>query len=186
METVSEQIRSALRNGHKSCYRVSRDAGISQSQLSRFVHRRGGLSLRSLDRICRTLNLQLVEVRENPDSVESAEPYLSEEQRDHRTPAAIDTKKDRDHWIGTIKHVVAMELREHRANRVGVPHFQQSYEAQLLHDEYVTWRPSRMFPELSAYDRRKLSDLLRSMVNDGLASVCLDDAGRITHIRIEE
>ena len=57
--TFSEQLREAIRQEERSRYRISLETGIPQGQLSRFVNGKGGLSIRSIDRICSLLDLRL-------------------------------------------------------------------------------------------------------------------------------
>jgi len=61
MPLFSEQLREAIRKDGLSRYRISLETGISQSQLSRFMHDKGGLSLRSIDRLCECLGLGILE-----------------------------------------------------------------------------------------------------------------------------
>ena len=55
----SEQLREAIRQAGRSRYRISQETGIPQGQLSRFMHSKGGLSLRSVDRLCGCLGLTI-------------------------------------------------------------------------------------------------------------------------------
>ena len=55
----SEQLREAIRHAGRSRYRISQETGIPQGQLSRFMHDKGGLSLRSVDRLCGCLGLTI-------------------------------------------------------------------------------------------------------------------------------
>ena len=55
----SEQLREAIRKDERSRYRISIETGIPQGQLSRFMHDKGGLSLRSVDRLCECLGLTI-------------------------------------------------------------------------------------------------------------------------------
>ena len=57
--TFTEQLQSAITESHLSRYRISLETGIPQGQLSRFVNGKGGLSIRSIDRICSLLDLRL-------------------------------------------------------------------------------------------------------------------------------
>ena len=56
----SETLRAALRNAPDTRYRISKETGIPQTNLSRFVHGTRGLSLSNLDILCEHLGLQLV------------------------------------------------------------------------------------------------------------------------------
>jgi transcriptional regulator with XRE-family HTH domain len=57
--SVSDQVRKALVDSGISRYRVSKDLGISQAQLSKFVNRKAGLSVGALDRLCEFLGLEV-------------------------------------------------------------------------------------------------------------------------------
>ena len=61
----SEQLREAIRQAGRSRYRISQETGIPQGQLSRFMHGKGGLSLRSVDRLCGCLGLALTPAESN-------------------------------------------------------------------------------------------------------------------------
>ena len=49
--SFSEQLREAIDQDERSRYRISMETGIPQGQLSRFMHDKGGLSLRSVVRV---------------------------------------------------------------------------------------------------------------------------------------
>ena len=57
--SFSEQLRQAIDQDERSRYRISMETGIPQGQLSRFMHDKGGLSLRSIDLLCECLGLEL-------------------------------------------------------------------------------------------------------------------------------
>ena len=57
--SFSEQLREAIDQDERSRYRISMQTGIPQGQLSRFMHSKGGLSLRSVDRLCECLGLEI-------------------------------------------------------------------------------------------------------------------------------
>jgi len=58
-QSFSEQLREAIDQDERSRYRISMETGIPQGQLSRFMHDKGGLSLRSVDRLCECLGLAM-------------------------------------------------------------------------------------------------------------------------------
>jgi hypothetical protein len=60
-ETVSQQLRRAVRQSGRTLYRVSKDSGLSYPALHRFAAGKKGLSLDSLDRLCAYLGLRLVQ-----------------------------------------------------------------------------------------------------------------------------
>jgi len=57
--TPSEQPHEAIRSSDRSRYRLARQTGISEGQLSRCMHDNVGLSLVSVDRPCQALGLEL-------------------------------------------------------------------------------------------------------------------------------
>lgn len=58
-KTLSEQLRDAILGAEISRYQISKETGIAQSDLSRFVNRQQGLSLDTIDRLADYLNLEL-------------------------------------------------------------------------------------------------------------------------------
>jgi hypothetical protein len=56
----SDQLRAAVLAAPQSRYYISKETGISEGNLSRFVHGTAGLSLESLDRLCDCLELHVV------------------------------------------------------------------------------------------------------------------------------
>ncbi len=59
-QRFSEQLRRAVRQSDLSRYRISKQTGIAQSVLSRFVNQGAGLSMESVDRLCECLGLSVV------------------------------------------------------------------------------------------------------------------------------
>ena len=57
--TLAEQPHEAIQSSYRSRYRLARLSAISENQLSRFTHDKVGLSLSSIDRLCRALGLEL-------------------------------------------------------------------------------------------------------------------------------
>ncbi len=55
----SDQLRQAIRQSEKTCYRISQETGIYESVLSRFVNERVGLSMPTVDLLCKCLGLRL-------------------------------------------------------------------------------------------------------------------------------
>jgi len=60
---VSEQLRKAIVAGSKSRYQIAKETGLDEGLLSRFVHRKSGLSMESIDLVSECLGLELVERR---------------------------------------------------------------------------------------------------------------------------
>ena len=57
---VSDQLRAAIEVADKSRYQFSKETGIAEAVLSRFMHRKGGMSMEGIDAIADTLGLELV------------------------------------------------------------------------------------------------------------------------------
>lgn len=58
--SFSDQIRRAVDRSDVSRYRISKEIGLAESTLSRFMGRKGGLSLDALDRLGEYLRLTVV------------------------------------------------------------------------------------------------------------------------------
>ena len=56
----SEQLCAAILCADQSRYRISKAIGIPEGNLSRFMHGRAGLSMKSIDQICEYLGLRLI------------------------------------------------------------------------------------------------------------------------------
>jgi len=59
-QRFSDQLRRAIEQSDLTRYRISKRTGIPQPVLSRFVNHRTGLSMETVDKLCRCLNLRLV------------------------------------------------------------------------------------------------------------------------------
>ncbi len=57
---LSAQLREILDSGVMTRYRLSKEAGVDQGQLSRFVLGKGQMTFNTLDRIGTVLKLKLV------------------------------------------------------------------------------------------------------------------------------
>jgi hypothetical protein len=55
----SEQLRQAVLSSELSRYSISVATGIAQSVLSKFVHKKGGLGLESIDKLMDCLGLEI-------------------------------------------------------------------------------------------------------------------------------
>jgi hypothetical protein len=55
----SDQLRDAVRHAGKTRYAISKETGIAQSILGRFVNDGAGLSLASIDKLCEALGVGL-------------------------------------------------------------------------------------------------------------------------------
>lgn len=58
-KTLTDEIRQAVDASGKSRYRLCKELGIAQSTLSRFMSRKAGLSLDTLDRLAELLDLHV-------------------------------------------------------------------------------------------------------------------------------
>ena len=58
---ISERLRNAVENVKESRYRISKETGITEGQLSRFVHGESGLTLDTIDILAEYLGLELVQ-----------------------------------------------------------------------------------------------------------------------------
>ena len=56
----SDQLRQAIRQSEKSRYRISKEMGISEAVLSRFMNQKVGLSMKTVDLLCECVGLRLV------------------------------------------------------------------------------------------------------------------------------
>lgn len=56
----SDQLRHAIERSDKTRYRISQETGVSEAVLSRFMNRKVGLSMETVDLICECLGLRLV------------------------------------------------------------------------------------------------------------------------------
>ena len=60
---LSDQVRQAIADAEVSRYWIWKETGVAQETLSRFMNRKGGLSLDGLDKIAEVLKLDLVRRR---------------------------------------------------------------------------------------------------------------------------
>jgi len=61
--TPSNILRSALKLDPRPVHRIAREAGVNHAQLSRFVSGKRGLSLSTVDAVCRVMDLGLRDLR---------------------------------------------------------------------------------------------------------------------------
>jgi len=64
--TLTDEIREAIDGCGMSRYRLCQELGIPQSTLSRFMNRKAGLAMATLDRIAALLDLHLAVPRKRP------------------------------------------------------------------------------------------------------------------------
>lgn len=57
LESLTDGIRRAIESCGKSRYVLSKEVGIDQATLSRFMHRKGGITTENLDRLARHLGI---------------------------------------------------------------------------------------------------------------------------------
>ena len=58
-ETLSDQLRRIIADCGMSRYQISKQSGVPEAALSRFVNRKTGLTTDTLDRLAPTLGLEL-------------------------------------------------------------------------------------------------------------------------------
>ena len=66
MSKILDEIRKAIKASDKSRYRLSKDASIPQSQLSRLMTGEKGLSFEALERLVEALGLEIVIQKRKP------------------------------------------------------------------------------------------------------------------------
>ena len=59
-QRFSDQLRRAVESSDKTRYQISKETGIDQGNLARFVNQGAGLSMDSVDKLCECLGLRLV------------------------------------------------------------------------------------------------------------------------------
>ncbi len=64
--SLSDQLRRAIETADVSRYRLSQQTGISQSLLSRFMHRTAFFSEESLNTLADALGVELVKTKTSP------------------------------------------------------------------------------------------------------------------------
>jgi hypothetical protein len=69
---VTDQLREAIRASGQSMNRICIEAGLSASQLSRFMTRKRGLTTEAVDKLCDVLGMQLAPCPARPAA--SAKP----------------------------------------------------------------------------------------------------------------
>jgi len=60
-KVVSEQLRRAIRDSGESLCRIAAACGVDDGALSRFMRKERGLTLKSVDALCKHLGLELRE-----------------------------------------------------------------------------------------------------------------------------
>ena len=58
--TLSDQFRNAIDASNLSRYRICKEIGIAEATMSRFMNRKGSLSMATLDRLADLLGLVIV------------------------------------------------------------------------------------------------------------------------------
>ncbi len=59
-ESFSDQIRKAVEASGRSRYGICKAIGVAEATMSRFMNRKGGLSMASLDRLAELIGLVVV------------------------------------------------------------------------------------------------------------------------------
>ncbi len=63
--TVSGQLREYLAESHLTISALARGAGVTRSQIRAFMREQAGMSMHTLDRVCRFLGLGLIDVEDS-------------------------------------------------------------------------------------------------------------------------
>lgn len=79
MSYVFDTIRRAIETGGKTRYRLSKETGIDQAQLSRFMSGKEGVSMENMERLVEALGLEII-IR--PKIVESGKGTVKHGKRD--------------------------------------------------------------------------------------------------------
>jgi len=58
-KTMPDVIRDAIRRDGRTIYRLALDCGVNQGVLGRFMRRERDMNLRTADKVCRALGLEL-------------------------------------------------------------------------------------------------------------------------------
>ena len=58
--TFSDSLRQEIKDCGETRYQISQETGIDQATLSRFMHKKGGLSIPVLDRLADCLGIQII------------------------------------------------------------------------------------------------------------------------------
>jgi transcriptional regulator with XRE-family HTH domain len=62
-DTLTDQIREAVRRSELSHYEICRQTGINKASMSRFINGQKGLSLAHLDKLAELLGLRITSTR---------------------------------------------------------------------------------------------------------------------------
>lgn len=60
MKSIFEQIRKAIKASEKTRYRLSKETGISQPQLSRLMSKQEGLSVENIEKLADAMGLEII------------------------------------------------------------------------------------------------------------------------------
>ncbi len=66
VDTVTEQLKQAIRASGKSLNQLGKESGVSQPQLSRFLAGKRTLTLPMVDKLCDALGLRLTDQPRRP------------------------------------------------------------------------------------------------------------------------
>ncbi len=58
-KSFADTIRTAIKRDGRTRYKISQDSGVNQAVIGRFVHGERDLNLRTADRLCKALGLEL-------------------------------------------------------------------------------------------------------------------------------
>jgi transcriptional regulator with XRE-family HTH domain len=62
-KTLTDQIRSAVRESGLTCYQICKETGIDKASMSKFLSGQRGLSLAHLDKLAELLGLRITKGR---------------------------------------------------------------------------------------------------------------------------
>ena len=60
MSKVYDELRKAIKASSKTRYRLWQETGIDQALLARFMNRKGGLSIESIEKLIEALGLEII------------------------------------------------------------------------------------------------------------------------------
>lgn len=66
---LTPQLRKAIQESPLTGYRLAKLSGVSESSICRFLHGKGGLSLKVIDRIWQVLDLHIADSEETSHGI---------------------------------------------------------------------------------------------------------------------
>jgi transcriptional regulator with XRE-family HTH domain len=65
-QSFSNQLRHVIASCGKTRYRISKETGVAESLLSKFMHGKGNISLKMLDKLAANIGLRPLKNRHDP------------------------------------------------------------------------------------------------------------------------